>query len=584
MNYRNLIGFTLIEVLTSVFLVGIIFLSIFGVYQIGLKIINLSKNKIIATNIANQKIEMIRNLNYDDIGTINGIPNGSIPETEIITRNKIDFTVKTTIVYIDDPYDGIAPTDQLPTDYKRAKIKVSWPGLFGGYITLFTDISPKGIESDIGGGTLIISVFNAFGSSVAQANLHILNTQVNPNIDAWYYTDSYGNLIIPGSPTSTQAYQITVDKNGYSSDRTYGTDEVANPLKPHASVFTGQVTNISFSIDKVSSLSINTQAPESERDWSDSFLNQDKVSELNNVYISEGEVKLGTTTDGEYFSSGYLISTTITPNPENFLNWKEFSFTDNEPSLTDLKYQFLYPDTTSSWALIPDADLQNNSIGFDDSPVDISGISKEKYPEIRLRANFSTNTTSTTPTLFDWIVTYKTNQSQKIGNVTFNLKGSKIIGTDVDKNPIYKYSQDHTTNQNGHIDIQNLEWDSYSFSVDKAITGLDLISTEPNQPIDLLPNTNKSVVLNLKAENTLLITVKDYTTLDPVFAASVRVYNTDLGYDQLKPTDENGKAFFIPLEKNIYNLEIQGQGYQTWNGTITISGDTTKIIKIQKSE
>jgi len=574
-------GFTFIDVMVGTALVLIVFLGIFGAYQLALKVVSQSKARITATALSNQKIEMVRNLAYDDVGTIGGIPPGTIPETEIITRNNLDYTVKTTIIYIDDPFDGVAPADTLSTDYKRVKVKVSWSGRFSGDVILITDVVPKGVESEIGGGTLGISVFDASGLGVPQADMHIVNSQVSPPIDVWYQTDSYGDLIIPGAPASIESYQITASKTVpllYSTDRTYGRGEVANPLKPHATIFAGQVTSISFSIDRVSALSVDTQSPESERSFADSFLDQTKISESNNITVSGGEARL-TKVGEEYLLSGYLISTTISPDPERLLSWKEFSFTDAELTDTDLKYQILYFDDTS-WVLIPDTDLAGNSTGFDVSPLDISGIAKGKYPEIRLQANFSTLDVSVTPVLYDWTVTWKSGQPKKIANVAFNLKGAKLLGTDADENPVYKYSQNWITNQIGHIDIANLEWDSYSFSVDKAATGFDLLSTEPEQPVNLLPNTTQSVILNLKAENTLLVTVKDSVTLNPIFAASVRVYNTTLGYDQIQPTDEIGQAFFIPLEVATYDLEITASGYQDYAGTVSVSGTTTKTVNL----
>ena len=59
-NVRN--GFTLVEVLVGTFLILIVFLGIFGAYQLGLRVVGQSRNQIVATAIANQEIENIRNL------------------------------------------------------------------------------------------------------------------------------------------------------------------------------------------------------------------------------------------------------------------------------------------------------------------------------------------------------------------------------------------------------------------------------------------------------------------------------------------------------------------------------------------
>ena len=71
-------------------------------------------------------------------------------------------------------------------------------------------------------------------------------------------TSDNGRIILPGSPTCTSCYLITVTKEGYSSDRTYSTIEIASPDKPHLTVIEGFLTEVSFAIDKLSKLKVNT--------------------------------------------------------------------------------------------------------------------------------------------------------------------------------------------------------------------------------------------------------------------------------------------------------------------------------------
>ncbi|PIW89852.1 MAG: hypothetical protein COZ92_02390, partial [Candidatus Nealsonbacteria bacterium CG_4_8_14_3_um_filter_40_11] len=61
-------GFTFIDVMVGTALVLIVFLGIFGAYQLALKVVSQSKARITATALSNQKIEMVRNLAYDDVG------------------------------------------------------------------------------------------------------------------------------------------------------------------------------------------------------------------------------------------------------------------------------------------------------------------------------------------------------------------------------------------------------------------------------------------------------------------------------------------------------------------------------------
>ena len=562
-------GFTLIEALIAVFLIVIIFVGIVGAFVASMKILVQSKARATALSLANQRIEEIRNLPYDDVGTVGGIPQGEIPQTETRTLNGIEFTIKTTIIYIDDPFDGVAPDDPIPSDYKRAKVKVSWPTMIGGEVTLISDISPKGIETTEGGGTLLITVLNASGEPVGQAEVRVKNDQVSPSIDATYLTDDYGNLLLPGAPASTEAYQVWVEKSGYSSQRTYSRTEIANPLKPHLSVYEGELTEASFAIDLLGSLSIETRAQES---FDDGFTNFSKTSNYLNVEIEEGQVRLKEE-NGVYVTSGYLESIAIAP--DNLINWSSFEFIDFKDDYTNISYQVFYEDEDQNWVLIPESDLAGNSVGFEESPVDLSTLDVSKYSKLKIKANFETLDVHSTPYLDEWHVYYNT---PLLSNVSFRLRGDKILGTDEEDQPVYKYLQDLQTDSEGRLTLDQMEWDSYYFSTTQA-TGMELLRVSPSNPVNLLPDTTLDVDLYFEVENTLLVTVLDGSTEDPIFGASVHLSNPN--YDKILPTDKNGKAYFLPLESASYTLVVGALNYQTSTTTISVSGKTTKTIYLQ---
>ncbi|MFH1610769.1 MAG: DUF2341 domain-containing protein [Patescibacteria group bacterium] len=256
-----------------------------------LKVIWESKAKITATQLATQKIEMAHNLDYEDVGTVGGIPNGPIEQLEQITRNNIEFAVRTQVIYIDDVFDGTQdgdPDDTLNTDYKRIKVEISWPYRFAHKPIIFmTDIMPLGLESAVGGGTLKILVYNASGQPVSQADVTIQNTAIEPNIDITTVTDDQGYVILPGSPESVESYEITVSKTGYSSEQTYGvTAELPSPEKPHASVFENQTTNISFAIDEFGTMIVGTVYNVYDDWWSTAWNYRKKIT-FDNTASSE---------------------------------------------------------------------------------------------------------------------------------------------------------------------------------------------------------------------------------------------------------------------------------------------------------
>ena len=571
-------GFTFIDVIVGISLMLIVFLGIFGAFQLGLKVVGLSEAKITATALANQQIEMIRNLPYQSVGVIGGFPAGVLEPVTTTIINNIEYTIETRVDFVIDPADGIAPPDDdCPNDYKKVEVRVSWPGRFAGEVKLVTDVAPQNLiqECEILGGILSVSVFDAYGTMVPFPLIEVKDPLTDEVLKTATPVEGQHYFALPSS-----TYKVVVSKPGYSLDRTYGLDEIANPEKPHPVVLEGQLTEISFSIDRLSTFLVNTLSPWGISYFADSFDDETKISQSANITVSEGKVSLATTTAG-YLSSGYLISIAISPT--DLLSWEEFSFTDSEPPNTDLKYQIYYA-TNTDWLLIPDADLPGNSQGFDLSPIDLSGLDVNQYFSLKLRANFSTADPNFSPTLEDWRVSWITSQATPIPNVTFNLRGEKIIGTDAEENPVYKYSQDHISDSQGQITIPNLEWDNYTFSVDPA-TGLDLVDTNPSpQPINLLPDTTLEVNLYLEAENSLLVTVQDSETLEPIFAAEVRLFNALLGYDNTQYTDERGQTYFIPLEPGSYNLEITAPGYGDFTDTVLVLGDETIIVELTLAE
>ncbi len=254
-------GQTFLSLILALAIFGILAHAIFTLTTTSFNFIGLSRARITARHLAQERIELIRNLKYDDVGTLGGIPAGPITQSEKILRNGLSFLVETSIIYIDDPFDETTPDDLLPTDYKRVRVEVSWEGLARSGknpIILVTDISPKGVETTIGGGTLSILVFDANALPIMQASVHIFADSLDPIVDITTETNENGRIILPGTPACISCYQITVTREGYSSERTYSITEVANPNKPHVSVVEGEQTEVSFAIDKVSRIKADT--------------------------------------------------------------------------------------------------------------------------------------------------------------------------------------------------------------------------------------------------------------------------------------------------------------------------------------
>lgn len=259
-------GQMLIGVLIAIAIFLILSHALFTLISASSNLVSINKARTTAKFIAQEKIEMVRNMDYDDIGTIGGIPNGILPPNESITKNGLTYSIETTIVYIDDPFDSEGEIDLFP-DYKRISVSVAWDGLgtsIKNPLVIITDISPAMNIWAEGTGMLDINVTNAYGEPVIGADVSIYADAISPNVDVNIKTDEFGKVTLPGAIPCIECYKISITKEDYSTDSTHSTAEVTNPSKPHASVLEGKMTQLSFSIDKTGSLQITAYTQSGE--------------------------------------------------------------------------------------------------------------------------------------------------------------------------------------------------------------------------------------------------------------------------------------------------------------------------------
>lgn len=290
MSYNK--GFGLIEVVIATFVIGVVAVGIASLITLTLKSSHDGQRRIIATALANEKMEMVRNLPYSSVGMVDGVPSGPIVSTEVVSRNGADYTVRTDIRYIDDPFDGTAggnPEDALNTDYKQIRVDVSWNSTVNNRpVLLITQVAPKGIEGGESLGTLIFQALNAAGGGVANASVHLVNSSVNPAIDLTTSTNNDGKVVIPGLPISSGSYNLTVTKAGYTSEQTYSATSTFTPNTDHSHLtsIASAITNKTFSIDQVSSLTIQTS----------NAVTSDPIANV--AYSLTGTKQIGTNSEG----------------------------------------------------------------------------------------------------------------------------------------------------------------------------------------------------------------------------------------------------------------------------------------------
>jgi prepilin-type N-terminal cleavage/methylation domain-containing protein len=255
-------GFSLMEVVVGVGVLSIMALAIYQGYQRVFVSTDLLKTRSIATNLANERVEIVRNLSYEDIGTIGGIPAGVLQQSETLTREGIEFDVTTTVRNIDREFDGTiggVPDDLSPADNKLVEIEIACETCreFENVI-LSTHIAPESLESLSSNGALRVTVFDASGIELPQAEINVVNNDISPNVDLTDVSGNNGILTIVDAPPSVEGYQITVTKDGYSTDQTYTANGGnPNPTKTHSTVSQGLITAVSFAIDELSDVNVD---------------------------------------------------------------------------------------------------------------------------------------------------------------------------------------------------------------------------------------------------------------------------------------------------------------------------------------
>ncbi len=332
---------SLIEVVLAMGIIVLLFGGIYSAYISILDAITNSSVRTQAASILNKEVEIIRNLSYVNVGTIGGIPSGLLLQQKNVTSTDgKTFMIETTVRNIDDSFDGTlggSPNDTSPADYKLVEFEISCTSC-AHFVPLFltTTVAPKNLEGALTGGALFINVFDAAGAPVQDATVNITNASVTPAVNLTDVTNASGTLQLVGVPTSTQRYAITVTKEGYSTARTYlvGASGNPNPTTPHATVAAQTVTQVSFAIDRTSTVTLysstNTCQPISNRSFSlqgnkiigtsptvykFSTSTQTDVSGVVALSAMEWDTYAATSTSGGYDFIGTIPLTPFTVNP-----------------------------------------------------------------------------------------------------------------------------------------------------------------------------------------------------------------------------------------------------------------------------
>ncbi|HVU75732.1 MAG TPA: carboxypeptidase-like regulatory domain-containing protein [Candidatus Paceibacterota bacterium] len=255
-------GVTLLDTVVGVSLMLVVFVGIAATFQLGVDVVANNKARASAVALLDERMEYLRSLPYASLGTVGGVPSGTLAQSESLTLNGMSFTRRTLIVYADDPKDGSAPTDTTPADYKAVKVDVSWISRTGTRdVYLVSRFEPtSGLESSVSGGILTINVTDSSSQPLQNAQVTITNASSSPTINQTTYTNTSGVVSLVGAPASSN-YAVLVTKSGYSTAQTYSSSaQNTNPSPANLTVTNGQTTAQTFAIDVLSTFTIVTKS------------------------------------------------------------------------------------------------------------------------------------------------------------------------------------------------------------------------------------------------------------------------------------------------------------------------------------
>lgn len=573
----NKTGFSLVEMVVVAALSTVIFGALFSSFLFSLELISNARARLSALSLANEQMEYFRSLPYDSVGTVSGIPSGVIPQNSTTTLNDILFHERVLVEYVDDPADGeaLADTNSIITDYKRVKVEYSWNIRDATTtVSLISTIVPRSIETSGGGGTVRVNVIDSNSQLLPGATVRLINSTGTTSVDVSKNTDSSGTALFSGAPANS-GYELIVTAliggKQYSTAATYVADAVnANPILAPFAVLEADISTITVQIGELSDLDVETYSALVTGAFEDTFDTSTNQESAFDTEITSGAIRL--INSGTYAPSGILYLNPIAP--ATIEDWQTVVLSGNRPTNTDYKLQFF--TGTSTKTLIPDSDLPGNTSGFTSTRIDISTLEVASYPEIIPGFTLETSDTSVTPTI-DAVGVYYEESNTTLGVASYDIRGTKTIGTTASSTPLYKYDSSFSTNGSGRYILSDIEFDEYlitppgSYTITEACAGHPIVHSAG---ID----TTVRLVLKAAVTNSLRVNVVDSTGLP---LPGVAVTLSRAGFTDTNDSSFCGQAFFSSgvSSNNDYDVTAVAEGYTSETVTaVDISGNSVLAI------
>lgn len=183
-------------------------------------------------------------------------------------------------------------------------------------------------------------------------------------------------------------------------------------------------------------------------------------------------------------------------------------------------------------------------------------------------------------------ITTTTNNCVPIGPLDFTIHGTtKFLDM---ASTMYKYFGNFSTDSSGIAVINNLEWDNYEIDI-VSDQGYDIAGFIPPSPVKIDPGSVNSLqiilVPHITNKNSILLTVKDGSTLLPLTDIDIKLYEGLSGWEYL-PHPVTGQGYFIQTDwsgvSGQQDFNVDDTGYWSDDGNLNIDNPAGKI-KLDKA-
>lgn len=307
-------GFTLMETLVAMSILLMALAAFVPLYFAATKHVLDNQAKQTAMSLANQEMERIRNLPYEQVGVEGGNPSGNlVADRDESHSSGSVFHIAIRVWWVDDSFDGTAAegNDPAPNDYKRAQVTVTKSGGSDKVLAQVSSIiSRQSEEPPASGSNILVRVYLADGvTPVEDAKIEITEGP-SSGLTAW--TDQLGQVLFAElNPSVTQGdYSLKAFKTGYA-------------VRPDLEVQTttlilGQTRTLEFIMDTAGRLIVHLKDP------SGNIIQKASMLTLSNADVgdikykaSDGNFDLPSLFPGNYEinadAASYNATTTPTP-------------------------------------------------------------------------------------------------------------------------------------------------------------------------------------------------------------------------------------------------------------------------------